>query len=82
METGLMHRIGDIETLTQHITMLHQDRGLLERLRVAGLRIVPEITWTAAGAKLLDVYRETVAQYQAEAAHNISRTQTAAFVNS
>jgi len=60
MKTGLMHHVGDIETLTQHITMLHEDRILLERLRTACLRTAPEITWTAAGAKLLDVYRETI----------------------
>jgi len=36
---------------------------LLQKLRTAGLGIVPEITWTAAGEKLLDVYRETIAAY-------------------
>ncbi len=61
METGLVHRVGDVAALTQHITMLYEDRGLLEGLRAASLRTVPEITWTAAGVKLLQVYRETVA---------------------
>ncbi len=51
MENALMHRVGDVEALTQHITMLHEDRALLERLRAASLRTVPEITWTAAGSK-------------------------------
>jgi hypothetical protein len=41
--------------------MLHEDRDLLERLRSASLQSAPDITWTAAGRKLLDVYRETVA---------------------
>src|SRR5579862_4260361 len=63
METGLMHRVGDVAALTQHITMLHEDRGLLEGLRAAGLKAIPEITWTAAGARLLEVYRETIAAY-------------------
>ena len=63
METGLMHRVGDVAALTQHITMLHEDRALLERLRAAGLKSIPEITWTAAGVKLLEVYRETIAAY-------------------
>lgn len=63
METGLMHRVGDVAALTQHITMLHEDRALLERLRTASLKLVPEITWTAAGVKLLQVYRETIAAY-------------------
>jgi glycosyltransferase involved in cell wall biosynthesis len=63
METGLMHRVGDVAALAQHITMLHEDRALLERLRVGSLKAIPEITWTAAGVKLLQVYRETIAAY-------------------
>jgi glycosyltransferase involved in cell wall biosynthesis len=67
MENALVHRIGDVQALTQHITMLHEDRGLLERLRSAGLRKVPEITWTAAGKLLVDVYRETIEMKKNEA---------------
>lgn len=65
MENALVHRVGDVETLTHHITLLHEDRTLLECLRAASLRAAPEFTWTAAGAKLLDVYRETIAAYKA-----------------
>lgn len=64
MEDGLVHRAGDVEALTQNISMLHEDRALLERLRAESLRTAPEITWTAAGAKLLDVYRETIAAHK------------------
>jgi glycosyltransferase involved in cell wall biosynthesis len=60
METGLMHKVGDVEALCQHITMLHADRALLERLRAASLKVAPEITWTAAGRILLQAYRETI----------------------
>ena len=67
METGLMHRTGDVPALTQHITMLHEDRALLERLRAASLKMVPEITWDAAGVKLLEVYRETIEASRAAA---------------
>ena len=63
MKTGLMHKVGDVEALTEHITLLHQDRALLERLRAASLKASPGFTWTAAGAMLLDVYRETIAAY-------------------
>jgi glycosyltransferase involved in cell wall biosynthesis len=63
MENALVHRAGDVAALKQHITMVHEDRDLLQKLRTAGLGIVPEITWTAAGEKLLDVYRETIAAY-------------------
>jgi glycosyltransferase involved in cell wall biosynthesis len=66
METGLMHRVGDVEALTEHITMVYRDRELLARLRTAGLNMAPEITWTAAGEKLLQVYRETIANHMVE----------------
>ncbi len=61
MKTGLMHQIGDVKALTQQITMLHEDRSLLAKLRENGLAMAPQITWAAAGVKLLDVYRETIA---------------------
>jgi glycosyltransferase involved in cell wall biosynthesis len=67
METGLMHRVGDVAALTQHITMLHEDCALLEKLRGGSLKAIPEITWTAAGVKLLEVYRETIAAYSSGA---------------
>ena len=64
MENALVHRVGDVAALAQHITMLHEDRALLESLRVASLKACAEITWTAAGARLLDAYRETIAAYR------------------
>jgi glycosyltransferase involved in cell wall biosynthesis len=67
MKTGLMHRVGDVEALTQHITMLHEDRALLERLRTASLEAASGVTWAAAGRVLLDAYRETIAAHQAAA---------------
>jgi glycosyltransferase involved in cell wall biosynthesis len=76
MKTGLMHRIGDVEALTQHITMLHEDRALLARLRAASLKAVPEITWTAAGARLLDVYQETIAAQKAAPANGLVNLAT------
>jgi len=63
MENALIHRVGDVSTLSQHINLLQEDRQLLQRLRAASLRLVPEITWNAAGVKLLDVYREVIAEY-------------------
>ena len=61
MKTGLVHRVGDIASLKDQITRLHEDRALLGRLRAASLEAAREITWTAVGRKLLQVYRETVA---------------------
>lgn len=60
MENALVHRVGDVATLAQHITMLNDDRGLLERLRASSLSTVGEITWGAAGVKLLRVYRDVL----------------------
>lgn len=64
MENALVHRVGDVAALAQHFTMLHEDRELLERLRSASLATVSELTWTTAGRVLLDVYRETIAEYR------------------
>jgi glycosyltransferase involved in cell wall biosynthesis len=63
-ENALVHRVGDVKALSEHITRLHEDRTLLERLRAASLSTVHEITWTAAGRKLLTVYKGIVEQCQ------------------
>lgn len=60
METGLVHHVGDVTTLSQQITMLYEDRILLDRLRSTALGKLHEITWNAAGVRLLDVYRKVV----------------------
>ena len=62
-ENALVHHIGDVKALTQHITLLHQDRALLDRLRAAGLKTIPEITWNAAGVKLLQSYRAVIGEH-------------------
>jgi glycosyltransferase involved in cell wall biosynthesis len=71
-ENAFVHAVGDVEAIATQFTTLHQDRALLERLRAAGLRTAPEITWTAAGAQLVDVYEQVVA------AHAESRSRRAA----
>lgn len=77
MKTGLMHQIGDVETLTRQITLLHEDRALLDRLRAASLQLVPKISWTAAGVQLLGVYRETIASHGADRPIDISQLMPA-----
>lgn len=69
MENALVHNVGDVAALTRHITMLDADRGLLERLQAASANLAPEITWTAAGVRLLEVYREIVWEQRSEAGH-------------
>jgi glycosyltransferase involved in cell wall biosynthesis len=60
MENALVHPVGDVKMLAEQITMLHENRSLLNRLRDESLRTVDQITWKAAGARLLEVYREVV----------------------
>jgi glycosyltransferase involved in cell wall biosynthesis len=67
MQNAMVHKVGDVESLAQHITMLCDDRVLLERLRRAVLSKAPAVTWTAAGERLLQVYREVITQYSSEA---------------
>ncbi len=59
-ENALVHRVGDVETLTRHITSLHRDRDFLRTIRNKSLASVNEITWTAAGRKLLAAYRKAL----------------------
>ena len=66
LETGLVHHARDVETLARQISMLHDDRVLLERLRAESLRTAPAINWTAAGVRLVEVYREVIASYRQE----------------
>lgn len=72
LESALVHRVGDVTTLAQHITMLHEDRALLEKLRAASLSTVHQITWTAAGVKLLQVYRDVLSRKKNKEAYTAS----------
>ena len=65
MENALIHKVGDIEALTSHLTLLHEDRALLERLRATSLSSLHDITWTAAGRRLIQVYREVIDETRA-----------------
>jgi glycosyltransferase involved in cell wall biosynthesis len=61
MENALVHPVGDVDTLAGHMTLLHEDRALLERLRAGCLATAPEITWDRAGSALLVAYRNALA---------------------
>jgi len=63
MHNSFVHHAGDVAALTEQITLLHQDRALLETLRQNSLNGLSEITWTAAGVKRLEVYREVIERY-------------------
>jgi glycosyltransferase involved in cell wall biosynthesis len=69
MENGLVHPVGDVETLARQITMLHEDRAILGKLRTGCLETAPEFTWTSAGARLLQVYREAISLFRQRESH-------------
>jgi glycosyltransferase involved in cell wall biosynthesis len=56
LENALVHRARDVETLTGHITLLHEDRALLARLRAGALATAPLATWQKAGENLVAAY--------------------------
>lgn len=80
-ENALVHHAGDVQALTAHINSLQQDRGLLEKLRNASLKTVDQITWTAAGRSLLDVYRETLAMRSGRAHKTAEPVPSGEFVS-
>lgn len=60
MVNGLVHPVGDVDTLMKQITSLHENRALLEKLRRGALKTAHEVTWTAAGKTLLNVYKKII----------------------
>jgi glycosyltransferase involved in cell wall biosynthesis len=80
MENALVHSVGDVSALMQHITLLHEDRAVLARLRAASLATVSELTWSAAGRMLLEAYRETIAAHSEGAPRETGRAQEAVCV--
>lgn len=56
MERGLVHRAGDLATLTEHIRLLYRDRELLARLRASTLANAKELTWDCAAMRLAEIY--------------------------
>lgn len=60
LQNALVHKVGDVEQITSHLDLLDQNRAMLENLRSESLRTTDEITWSAAGRRLLTVYREAI----------------------
>jgi glycosyltransferase involved in cell wall biosynthesis len=61
-ENALVHHVADVHALGGHFTALSSDVNLFRRLRTGALRTAPAYTWTAAGTRLLDVYRDVIAR--------------------
>lgn len=62
MENALVHTVGDVKSLSDHISLLHEDRMFLQEMRRRTLLTAHEVTWKAAGVKLLQVYRGVIAE--------------------
>ena len=59
-ENALVHRVADVAALTEQFSLLHRDRQLLDALRDGCLRTAPEVTWSKAGTRLVQAYREVL----------------------
>ena len=60
MRNGLVHHVGDVSALADHLSLLDRDRVLLHNLRNEALLGASQHTWDSAGVRLLNVYRESV----------------------
>lgn len=60
LRNGLIHRAGDVETLTRHLRMLIEDTELLVRLRRASLAGRDDLGWDRAGEELAAIYGSAV----------------------
>lgn len=61
---SLVHPVGDVAALVEHLNRLHEDRRLLSKLRESSLQTAHEITWSAAGRKLLAAYQATITSHR------------------
>jgi glycosyltransferase involved in cell wall biosynthesis len=53
---GLVHRIGDVDTLRTHFAELARHAERLEELRLHSIAGLADLSWTAAAGQLLTVY--------------------------
>ena len=59
---ALVHPVGDVDLLSEHLSELDADRSRLRALRAACLTVAPELTWEQAGRRLLGAYEEAAAK--------------------
>jgi glycosyltransferase involved in cell wall biosynthesis len=62
--SGLVHRAGDVDALTEQFAALNNDRAWLERLRAGVLKTRDSLTWDAAAERLEQCYRAASAALQ------------------
>lgn len=66
LEEGLVHAPGDVATLTEHLRRVDRDRQLLRELRNRALANSAELTWAAAGERLVNAYGEGLERLRTE----------------
>ncbi|MHB8652838.1 MAG: glycosyltransferase family 4 protein [Terriglobia bacterium] len=76
MQNALVHPIGDVQTLRQHLTVLYQDRVLLQKLREGCIRQRLDFIWSAAGRKLAAAYQSALSGFGAQAQLSMSIQST------
>lgn len=64
MDNSLVHRVGNIDEITKHLDMLHDNRGFLYQLRDKGINLVPRINWKSSGYSLLKAYKKIIGSYR------------------
>ncbi len=57
---GLVHEVGDVATLSQHLDLLYGNPAELARLRHNALQHAPQLSWTAASERLVAAYRNAI----------------------
>lgn len=60
-KNALVHGVGDVEALTEHISAIGRDRSFLRRLRAEAIDTSHGRTWDHAGRRLLAAYQEALA---------------------
>lgn len=63
MENALLHSVGDVSTLCEQVSAVHDKPELLAKLRAGALKSRENWTWRAAGSVLLGSYRQAVQHY-------------------
>ena len=59
---GLVHEVGDVETLAAQLDLLSEQEKVRRVLRTEALTRAQQLTWTAAGRSLVNAYRVALDQ--------------------
>lgn len=55
---ALVHRVGDVDTLAAHLSLVAEDPAVWAQLRSGGLACRDAISWDAAGRRLATIYAD------------------------